>query len=177
MTPEKRIFVAAEAESKDRPTCVILGSFNKFYQEIQDTIVALEKSGIKVLAPNIGKIVKTEKGFQILDSDASQDPKKIEVGFLRKALPTDAVYIVNPGGYAGDTVAGEMGILIGHGNPIYSMEPLDSSLEGHAVWQSISKIIKPYDLPAFTHMLKSGNLDTEGYFWYKAKDLREPVWF
>ncbi|OGH12593.1 MAG: hypothetical protein A2857_04530, partial [Candidatus Levybacteria bacterium RIFCSPHIGHO2_01_FULL_36_15] len=116
MTPEKRIFVAAEAESKDRPTCVILGSFNKFYQEIQDTIVALEKSGIKVLAPNIGKIVKTEKGFQILDSDASLDPKKIEVGFFRKALPADAVYIVNPGGYAGDTVAGEMGILIGHGN-------------------------------------------------------------
>ena len=177
MTTETKLRLKNEAEKIGKPTCAVLGSFNKFYPEIKSVIQFMETNGILVPAPNIGNIVRTERGFQILDSDASLDPKKIEVGFFRKALPADAVYIVNPGGYAGDTVAGEMGILIGHGNPIYSMEPLDSSLEGHAVWQSISKIIKPYDLPAFTHMLKSGNLDTEGYFWYKAKDLREPVWF
>lgn len=144
-------------------TCVLLGSFGKFHDQINETIDTFETAGIHVLAPKRAPITDGE-GFQLLATDATvmDDLQKkyphvpwskdhyaavIEKIFKETISQAGFVYIVDPSnimapdgnyfpkGYAGTMVAGEIGHAMAAKKPIYAMEPLDVTLDDNeSVW-------------------------------------------
>ena len=147
-----------EVAEEDRiRSCVVLGSFGKFHDQINQTIDVLEENGVCVLAPKRAPIVDGE-GFQLLATDSviMADLQKrypqvpwskehfaavIEKIFKKTIDVAGFVYIVNPNnvvaldgsmhpnGYAGTMAASEIGHAIAAGKPIYSLEPLDPALD------------------------------------------------
>ncbi|MFS8159856.1 MAG: hypothetical protein ACMG6E_06530 [Candidatus Roizmanbacteria bacterium] len=151
-----------EVDKKERiRTCVILGSFGKFHQQINAIIDTLSAGGIRVLAPKRGPITDAE-GFQLLATDnliiddlLTRYPQiswtkdhfsaVIERIFQSTIGQAGFVYIVNPknvrapdgklhpNGYAGTMVAAEIGHAIACGKPIYALEPLDECLDDNEI--------------------------------------------
>lgn len=172
-----RYLVIYPSMTHEQVSCTILGSF-KFKPEIDQAIEQFESSGIKVLAPRKGKVLqeiqkvegRSIQPFGLVAGEEQMDPGAIELDFVRKMGQSTFLYIVCPGGYAGLTVAGEIGAAIGYGLPIYSTEPLDPKLEDHPFWIGLTKIIKPYSLDEMIKMAKSRQFDIGDYFWIKYYD-------
>ncbi len=152
-------------------SCVILGSFGKFHQQINETICTLEKNDITVLAPKHASIIDNQE-FQILETDRkimddlrfrypevswTKDHFAAVIEKIFKLTIDEAgfVYIVNPNniispdgspypnGYAGIMMAGEIGHAMSAKKPIYSWESLDPTLDEKEgiIWPSTWKFV------------------------------------
>lgn len=177
-------YVAKAPEGEKNRSAVILGSF-KYHDEINRTIEILQQGGIHVLAPKKSTIVSNENGFPILKSDlllrkdlekqygpltSGQFDALVEKIFTETIRQAGFVYIVASGGYAGKTVAGEVGIAIGSGLPIYASEQLNGKLDENAgdsspLWEGTAKQIKVYTPENLITMTRKNKLDAEDYPW------------
>jgi len=114
-----------EAVAKRRQStkvyAVVSGSFNRFLPQIQEAIGELSNLGIKVLSPKVSKPVSQIGGFVMLEKDKGT-PGAIETKHLQAIAKSDFLYVVNPEGYIGDSVALEIGYALSKGVPVYSSE-------------------------------------------------------
>ncbi|MBU1000620.1 nucleoside 2-deoxyribosyltransferase [Patescibacteria group bacterium] len=94
---------------------ITVSSSLKFKDLIHRAIEDLGALGIEGLFPN-------------LDSGLSKDDltlevmKRLEAEHFTAIDTSDAVYVINPGGYVGGLVAAEIGYAIGKGKPVYFTE-------------------------------------------------------
>jgi len=112
---------AAKQRQSAKVYAVVSGSFNRFLPQIQETIGELSKLGIKVLSPKVSKPVSQTGGFVMLEKDTGT-PRAIETKHLQAIAKSDFLYVVNPGGYIGNSVALEIGYALSKGVPVYSSE-------------------------------------------------------
>ena len=102
----------------------IIGSFQKFYDEISQMIVLLRKEGFTVTSPYLSTICASRNAFVVFDADdATQTNDEIQTETLRKILNADVVYVYNTqGGYVGKTTSFEIGFLMSKKKPLYFKE-------------------------------------------------------
>lgn len=99
---------------------VVSGSFNRFFPEVQETVGSMIGLGITVLSPRITKHVNIHSGFVMLEGDKGS-PGQIEKRHLHAISKSDFLYIVNPEGYIGESVALEVGYALSKGVPVYAL--------------------------------------------------------
>ena len=100
----------------------VSGSFNKFLQQIEGAVNSISALGIIVLSPTTTKEVRRSNGFVTLEGDRGS-PGQIETQHLQAIARSDFLYIVNPEGYIGDSVAFEVGYALSKGIPVYASAP------------------------------------------------------
>lgn len=110
---------------KQKYQVVISGSFRKAFEEIQKCITEFEKEGVEVLSPKKAKIVNPGEEFAILENDKTTDPKILEESHLEAIAKADALYVVAPQGYLGDSAKMELGFAYALRKPIYCNEKVD----------------------------------------------------
>lgn len=118
--------------SNEHLTCVISGSF-KFKPEIDEAYDELMDNGIEVLSPEKGwlylpphrrlQIEQTGEG-RPLPSEQGMTLPQIEDSFLSELGRASFVYLVNMGGYMGESTFLEIGHALGHKKPLYAQQPL-----------------------------------------------------
>jgi NTP pyrophosphatase (non-canonical NTP hydrolase) len=129
-------------KAKAKISATISGSFNKHLDKIQDKIRELQGEGIEVLSPKLSRPFSCEGRFVRLETDKGT-PGEIEFGHLEGIARSDFLYVVNPGGYVGKSVALEIGYALSRGIPVYSLEkPEDFVLSFFVKPERSVKIIK-----------------------------------
>ena len=108
--------------------CVISGSFRKHYDDIRRTISDFEELGVEVLSPMKSSIINPNEAFTILETDTSNDPKKLEEDHLNAIRQCDFLYICDIGGYIGASTLLEIGFAIAVGKKIYCIEQPKESI-------------------------------------------------
>lgn len=126
---------------------VVSGSFNKFLLQVQETTRSMHSLGITVLSPRVVRNVDIHGGFVMLEGDKGS-PGQIEKRHLQAIGKSDFLYIVNPGGYIGESVALEIGYALSKGVPVYALttprEDVFSSFisSGHSLAEITERIRK-----------------------------------
>jgi ADP-ribose pyrophosphatase YjhB (NUDIX family) len=121
--------------------CVIHGSFQRHFVEIQRVHKIFTDAGIDVLAPKLSNVASMKDGFAILESDILSDQRMIELLYLHnlKRLGGNGFsYFVDPGGYIGKSVSYELGIAqISNVRCFFSAVPKDhpAYLHKNSVWR------------------------------------------
>lgn len=100
---------------------VVSGSFNRFLPQIQEAVTELLRLGINVISPKGSRPVSQIGGFVMLEKDRGT-PGEIERKHLEAITRSDFLYIVNPEGYIGESVALEIGYALSKGIPVYASE-------------------------------------------------------
>ena len=116
----------------------IIGSFQKFYQDVKGLIKLFRDNGFFVTSPFDSQITESREAFVIFaDDNRELSNDEIQTDTLRKILNADAVYVYNPvwretpsseemPGYVGKTTCYEIGILMAKNRPLYYMNvPFD----------------------------------------------------
>ncbi len=115
----------------------IIGSFQKYYEDICGVISFFRHNGYHVTSPHFSSITSSRDAFVVFEADdQTLSNDEIQTDTLRKILNADAVYVYNPPnettppdmGYLGKTTCYEIGFLMARNRPIYYLYP-------------------PYDLP------------------------------
>ena len=128
-------------ESSVKFQCVLHGSFQKHFDEIQRIHRLFNNAGIEVLAPRVSEIIDVRNGFAVLESDEARDPRMIELLYLHhlKLLGENGFsYFVNPEGYIGKSASYELGIAQVSNVPCFFLEqPTDhpAYLHANSVWK------------------------------------------
>ncbi len=94
---------------------VISGSFRKHLPEIQEAIRQFRALGVTVLSPQLSPAVNPSDDFVVLETDDTDDPSVLEQRHLAAIKKADMLYICNPDGYIGLTVAMEIGFARAEG--------------------------------------------------------------
>lgn len=144
-------------EDEKLRTCVVLGSFGKFHDQILETIDVFTARDIRVLSPQRAPMSNTE-GFQLLTTDkavlddaheryplikwnSNLDAALVEKIYRETLKRAGFGYVVAPSGvrsrkgdlfpsgYGGTMMASEIGVAMGSGVPLYSSEPLHPYLD------------------------------------------------
>lgn len=126
-------------------TCVIHGSFGRFFNEIQATRELFERAGITVLAPQVGDIADTVNGFGRFANEVDQDPHLIELRYLHNLKQLGEYgfsYFICPEGYIGASTAYELGIAQATSVPII----FSHRLNDHPAYQPKNTILSPDQL-------------------------------
>ena len=98
----------------------IIGSFQKYYDDILSIIILFKQAGLHVLSPKESFVSDRIKDFVIFESDRKDyNPAEIQIITLEKILKADAVYVYNPNGYVGKTTCYEIGFCFSKNKPIY----------------------------------------------------------
>lgn len=98
----------------------IIGSFQKYYNEILSIIKLFKQVGLYVLSPKESFISGKIEDFVVFDSDQKNyTPSEIQMITLEKILKADAVYVYNPNGYVGRTTCYEIGFCFSKKKPVY----------------------------------------------------------
>lgn len=101
-------------------TVAIIGSFQKYYNEILNIIQIFKRSGLYVLSPKESYINDKVENFVIFESDRKDfSPAEIQMITLDKIIKADMVYVYNPNGYVGKTTCYEIGFCFSKKKPIY----------------------------------------------------------
>jgi len=119
---------------------ITVSSSLKFKEEIRQTIKKLSDLGIEGLFPN-------------LDSSLSKDDltlevmKKLEDDHFAAIASSDALFVINPGGYIGTLVTAEMGYALGKDKPVYLSEKaddlgLDAMATGYVSLESLAEFLE-----------------------------------
>ena len=96
----------------------IIGSFQKYYQEICEVIGFFRENGLFVTSPSGTEITDKIDDFVIFKSDCPEySPPEIQMITLEKIMKADAVYVYNPNGYIGRTTSYEIGFCFSRKNP------------------------------------------------------------
>lgn len=111
-------------EGKMKISATISGSFNKDLEEIRKKVHQFQREGVEVLSPKLSMVVSLHEGFVKLEGDKGA-PGEIESRHLEAISRSDFLYIVNPGGYIGRSVAFEIGYALSKNVPVYSLEKLE----------------------------------------------------
>jgi len=93
--------------------CVLHGSFRRNYDHISEAAQIFTDAGIKVIAPEISRIVGETDGFIHLETDQSRDPRVTELLYLKNLAelgPEGFSYYVNPDGKLGTSASYELGM-------------------------------------------------------------------
>lgn len=106
----------------------ISGSFRKFAEIIVDYIESFEQNGFIVLSPKITKIINPKDSFIRFASDKSKPIKTIENIHLKSIDQSDLLFIVNPGGYIGNSTLMEIGYAIAKNKIIVSTNKISDLL-------------------------------------------------
>ena len=102
---------------------VVSGSFHRHLQQIEVEATMLKAAGVEILSPLSFKKTGSYQGFIFLAGDPG-DPRVIQDRHHAAIKEADFLWIVAPDGYAGVSVALEMGIAICRGIPIYGRTKL-----------------------------------------------------
>jgi len=139
---ERRRRVKNEQKSNEGVfRCILHGSFQKYFTEIQRIRQLFVDAGIDVLAPDCSPIVDVKDGFTILSNDGDDDPRMIELRYLhnlKRLGDRGFSYFVNPGGYIGKSASYELGIAQISNSPCFFLESLadhPAYVHGNAVWK------------------------------------------
>ena len=108
-------------EGETKISATISGSFNKDLDEIRKKIHQFQQKGVEVLSPELSRVVSRHEDFVRLEEDKGT-PGEIESKHLEAILQSDFLYIVNPRGYIGKSVAFEIGYALSKNIPVYSLE-------------------------------------------------------
>lgn len=101
----------------------IIGSFQKYYEEIKQTIILFIKNHIEVLSPKVSVITHSIEDFVIFASDNQElTPPEIQTDTLNRILKSDIVYVYNPKGYIGRTTSYEIGVIRTTTIPLFFLE-------------------------------------------------------
>lgn len=113
----------------------VIGSFQKFYEDVCGLISVFRKNGFNVTSPYLSQITNSRYGFVIFEADdQTLSDDEIQTDTLRKILNADAVYVYDlpiegktppDKGYIGRTTCYEIGILMAKNKPIYYLYPPD----------------------------------------------------
>lgn len=107
-------------------TVAIIGSFQKYYNEILDIIKIFKQAGLCVLSPKESYIDGRIDDFVIFESDRKDySPAEIQMITLDRIVDADAVYVYNPNGYIGKTTCYEIGFCLSKRKPMYFFEHPD----------------------------------------------------
>ena len=121
-------------ERRPEISASISGSFKRDLAEIQEKIHQFQQKGVKVLSPKPSKAVSLQGEFVRLQEDKGT-PGEIESRHLEAISRSDFLYVVNPGGYIGRSVAFEIGYALSKSIPVYSLEEPEDV--------AISSFVKP----------------------------------
>lgn len=135
-----------EGELKERkPKVTIIGSF-RFKKEIDEVITFLEENGVEVLEPKKGKVIGERVGsFKVIEGEPAEtieEALEIERRFIKAVVDSDAVYLVNPGGYSGTSSAWELGSAMAGRVPIYAMEVPQWDEPDHPAFHMLMSVVK-----------------------------------
>lgn len=108
-------------------TVAIIGSFQKYYDEILKVIKLFKSSGLYVLSPKESYICDRIDDFVLFESDSKCfSPEEIQMITLEKIINADVVYVYNPEGYVGRTTCYEIGFCFSKRKPLFFFDyPLD----------------------------------------------------
>ncbi len=121
--------------------CVLHGSFQKHFAEIQRIHHLFTSAGIEVLAPTVSDISEIKNGFAMLSTDTETDLRMIELFYLHnlKQLGENGFsYFVNPDGYIGKTASYELGIAQISNTKCFFLESIldhPAYLHKNSVWK------------------------------------------
>ncbi len=94
---------------------VVLSASSRFYGDVKGIKSDLESKGFIVYAPNFE--------FDETKVQVEEDEKhRLTHDFLKKIKASESLYIINPGGYVGMSVAVEAGYASALGKNIYALE-------------------------------------------------------
>jgi len=123
-------------------SATISGSFNKHLDQIQNKILEFQQEGIEVLSPKLSRPISCEGKFVRLETDKGA-PGEIEFEHLGAISRSDFLYVVNPRGYIGKSVALEIGYALSKDIPVYSLEkPEDNVLSFFVKPEKSIRVIK-----------------------------------
>lgn len=144
------------SEGKTKISVTISGSFNKDLDEIQKKVHHFQREGVEVISPKLSRAVSIHGGFVKLEDDRGT-PSEIESRHLKAISRSDFLYVVNPGGYIGRSVAFEIGYALSKNIPVYSLEkPEDVTLSSFVKPKKRIKTIKR-ELSARRHEIFTRN--------------------
>lgn len=141
---------------KKKFQCVLHGSFQKHFYEIQRIHKLFTNAGIEVLAPSVSDISEIKNGFAIISTDRETDSRMIELLYLHnlKRLGENGFsYFVNPEGYLGKSASYELGIAQVSNTKCFFLEPVSDHpayLHKNSVWKPeflVEYILKNKALP------------------------------
>lgn len=118
-------------ETKSRVRVTVSGSFTKHWEKINE-IREFARHQAELLGPLNGPPAIEDSGFVYLRGDWG-DPNELEQRHLDAIRRSDLLYVVNPGGYLGMSVALEMGFALSRGVPIWTLEPITEVPHGSLV--------------------------------------------
>lgn len=108
-------------------TVAIIGSFQKYYNEILSIIEKFKENGLYVLSPKESYICGKVNDFVLFGSDKKEyTPEEIQMITLEKIINADVVYVYNPNGYVGRTTCYEIGFCFSKKKPLFYYDyPVD----------------------------------------------------
>lgn len=130
---------------------VVSGSFGKFLREIELAINSLIGIGVTVLSPTSTTPVSNINGFVVLDIDKGT-PHQIEIKHLSAITKCDFLYIVNPGGYIGNSACFEIGYAFSNNVPIYSSHTPSDEVFRDIILSNVN--LKRIKLAVYKHKIK-----------------------
>lgn len=153
----------------------IIGSFQKYYDEIRELIELFTTHGMIITSPYHSKVVDKRtssgnSGFVIFEADDdSLSDAEIQMDTLRKILIADLVYVYNPKGYVGKTTCYEIGVVISKRRPLFFYAMPDDL----PIPISERQVISPQEIADMGKTHKIGfvlpnNLSNKGIATYKS---------
>lgn len=104
-------------------TVAIIGSFQKYYNEILGVIKTFKEAGLYVTSPKESNINGRIGDFVVFESDRKDfNPAEIQMITLDKIMSADAVYVYNPSGYVGRTTCYEIGFCLSRRKAVCFLE-------------------------------------------------------
>lgn len=109
-------------------SCVISGSFRKYYEEIIMVYNTFVEKGIEVISPKKSWILNPNEEFALLDADIKDSDipptiRSIEDNVLKKIHTCDFLYVYNPCGNIGTSTAFEIGFANALNKKIVTLYP------------------------------------------------------
>lgn len=145
---------------KRKISATVSGSFNKHLDRIRKRILEFQQEGIEVLSPELSSSVSCEDDFVRLDTDRGT-PGEIESKHLGAITRSDFLYVVNPEGYIGKSVALEIGFALSRNIPVYAMEKPKDNIFSFLVRQQKSTRSLKREVTKQTSFAKKSDTLTE----------------
>lgn len=112
---------ATQAARDGQPSVFCICGSTRFHDEMADANRQLTLAGAIVVAPAVFQ----HAGDTITDSQKEH----LDNLHLRKIDLSDAVFVVDPGGYVGESTSREIAYARSHGKPVFRLSALDVSLD------------------------------------------------
>jgi NTP pyrophosphatase (non-canonical NTP hydrolase) len=100
----------------------VSGSFNKHLSKIHKKVREFDRAGIRILSPRISTRIREKNGFVFLAADKG-NARQIEQKHLEAISKSDFLFVIDPKGYVGTSVAFEIGYAVSRNIPVFSSDP------------------------------------------------------